>query len=412
MRTNDIHIALPASKSISNRWLVVNHFENGAFRLSGLSTADDTVLLRGLLSQVASHSSSVFYCHNAGTVARFMAAVLAITPGYHYLTGDDRLKQRPIAPLVDALNSMGFNVRYADKEGFLPLNIQGCQPIRKMVSIDASQSSQFVSALMLLGIAMPDGIRIMPKSKVASSSYVDMTLQVLKEAGYPVAQHPTSRVITVDPKPQKDADARSIINIEPDWSSAGFFYEAALMCPQSRFRLTGLSLRSIQGDSVASSYFAKLGVSTTEVRSPFLKTSNSLLIHGGGPSSRRVYFSFRKCPDLVPAVAVACAYLGIGATLAGISTLRLKESDRVEALLAELRSLGSRIEVNASGDIVLHASKKGLHPTRAIHTYADHRIAMAFAPLSLVIPDLEFDDKSAVSKSFPDFWNQLSLCKR
>lgn len=410
MNTNDIHITLPASKSISNRWLVVNHFNGGAFHLSGLSTSDDTVLLRRLLSQIESRTG-VFYCDNAGTVSRFLIAVLAVTPGRHFVTGDERLKSRPIAPLVDALNAMGFDISYAEREGCLPLNIVGRPvPLRKMAFIDASQSSQFVSALLLMGVSLPKGIRVNLTTKVASASYVDMTMSVLREAGYIVEQNPTNRSVSLLPRVEALSGRRSV-EIEPDWSAAGYFYLLAVVCPDVRMRLLGLSRQSVQGDSVVADYFARLGVVTSEVRSPYRKGVSSLRIQGGASRDRRVYFTFRNCPDLFPAVAVACAYLGVGARFSGLSTLRLKESDRIDAMLQELTSMGSVVSVDHRGDMVIRASRKPLSPTRPVRTYGDHRIAMAFAPLTFVCPGLEIENPEVVSKSFPDFWIQLQLVR-
>lgn len=399
------------SKSISIRWLAVNYFNHGAFRLSGLSTADDSVLFRSLLAQLdKGDDSNVYYCNNSGAVARFMTAILAITPGNHFLTGDERLCQRPMSDLVDALNEIGLHVQYAGTPGFLPLAIIGSQPNRKMVFVNASKSSQFISALLLMGMGMERGIRISLKSKTVSMSYVRMTMDILAQAGYDVRMHASSRTILLNPRTET-LPTRKVIEIEPDWSSASYFYEVATFCPQLRLRFVGLRQQSIQGDSVVSDYFSRLGVITTDVHLPYRKQASSLRIQGGGPVEKRVYYTFRNCPDLVPAVAVACAYLGIGATFAGISTLRQKESDRVEALVCELSSLGAHIEVNAKGDLVLHASRRPLEPTRPINTYSDHRIAMAFAPLTLVIPQLEISDKNVVSKSFPQFWEQLNLCR-
>lgn len=411
MNTNDIHIALPASKSESNRLLVLNHLLGGVLRISNLSTSDDTVLLRKLLAQLKEGRSTVYYCDNCGTVARFMTALLAVTPGSHFITGDERLRERPIAPLVEALNGMGLNVKYAQEEGRLPLQIEGQQPRRKMAYITPAESSQYVSALLLLSPALPDGITVQMRGKVPSKSYIDMTCKLLERVGFTVKHSVTGRVIMVG-KPQGGV-VRQTIGVGQDWSAAAFFYEVAAMFPQYRLRLTGLGLDSIQGDAVAAEYFARLGVRSVEVRPPFRKSSvASLRIQGGGELSKtRLYYTFRNCPDLMPAVAVAGAYLGQDVVLAGIENLRHKESDRVAAVAAELEAMGCKISYHGCGDMHIHPSKQPLQPTRAIRTYGDHRIAMAMAPLQLAYGQLEIENPEVVSKSFPDFWRQLEEIK-
>lgn len=406
MNTNDIHITLPHSKSISNRWLVLSHFFPGMFQLSGLSRSDDTALLRRLLLQLEQGGSSVFYCGNAGTVARFMTAVLAFTPGTYLITGDERLSVRPIADLVEALNGMGAHISYTRDEGRLPLQILGTAPSRKMAKVNASQSSQFVSALLLVAPSLSNGISLTLTSHAASRPYIRMTCDILSQAGFTVKTNATGRTISVgsavDCPPR-----RQMVSIERDWTSASYFYEMAALDPSKRLRLVGLSLRSLQGDAVLPQIFESLGVSTTSVRSPYHSGVTSIRIQGGGPLPETFRYSFRDCPDLAPSVVVAAAALGVRSVFSGLNTLRLKESDRLQALIEQLSLMGADISLHA--DQTLHIRPAKLQPSCPVETYGDHRLAMAFSPLRILFPDIEILHPDLVTKSYPDFWDNFNL---
>lgn len=404
MDTNDIHINLPSSKSISNRWLLVNYLCGNSFRLIALSDSDDTQLLRALLYQLYEKKSNTFYCNNAGTVARFITALLAVTPGSYLVTGDERLRQRPIAPLVDALCNMGLSVEYNQEEGFFPLFIKGGLPTRKMVTICPTLSSQFVSALMLIAPSLPNGLTLTLSGKTTSKPYIDLTAHILRSVGVEVKQSRTGGVISVGTFPES-LPLRSNVYIEKDWTSASYFYLMATLIPGRRIRLVGLSRDSVQGDSVVEEIFAKLGVKTLEVRSPYRKVSRSLCIIASGKIESRIFISLRNYPDLMPAVAVACAALGVSAYIRGVENLRHKESDRIHAVATELSAMGASIQVL---DKELRIRKSVLKPVGHVKTYGDHRIAMAFAPLKLRFPDLVIENPDVVSKSFPDFWNQFN----
>ncbi len=402
MNTNDIRINLPASKSMSNRWLMINHLMGSHFRIGKLSTSNDTKLLRQLLAQLESHSSDVFYCDNAGSVARFMMPLLAITSGHHVLTGDERLCQRPMAPLIDALRQMGLRVECTGREGFLPVQIQGGVPNKRTVSVDPLLSSQFVSALLLVAPKMPEGISLTMTQRPTSRPYVEMTCDALRQAGIEVRRSSNGRTYYVQPYEGRPKPAT--INIERDWSSASYFYTMAMLRPDLRIRLLGLQLDSCQGDSATDRFFHQLGVVSTEVRSPYRSTGRSVTLQGGGECAKAVQFNCLDCPDLVPTFAVAAAAAGVRAVLKGVSNIALKESDRREAITNELRRMG--VTVDASGD-ELHINPSTLQPRETVRTYGDHRIAMAFAPLRLRFPDMEIENPAVVGKSFPEFWDEF-----
>ena len=406
MKTNDIRITLPASKSMSNRWLMINHLIGGHFRINKLSTSGDTRLLRQLLSQIEEGGGSgVYYCNNAGSVARFLMPLLAITPGHHTLTGDERLCQRPMAPLIEALRQMGLRVDCTGKEGFLPVNIQGGVPIRRTVSVDPLLSSQFVSALLLIAPRMPEGISLTMTQRPTSRPYIEMTCDVLRQAGIEVRRSSNGRTYYVQPLASRPKPAS--ISVERDWSSASYFYTMALLRPDLRIRLLGLQLDSCQGDSATDAFFRLLGIQSTEVRSPYRSAARSITIQG--PSAQfvrpsKVQFNCIDCPDLVPTFAVAAAVAGVKTTLKGVSNIALKESDRKQAITAELERMGGKVSCTDDEMVILPSE---LHPTEPVHTWGDHRIAMAFAPLRLRFPDLQIEEPAVVDKSFPEFWEEF-----
>ena len=389
---------------MSNRWLMINHITGGHFRINKLSTSNDTKLLRSLLTQIDNESSNVYYCDNAGSVARFMMPLLAITPGHHVLTGDERLQQRPMAPLIEALRSMGFRIECSDREGFLPVHIQGGVPSRRTVSVDPLLSSQFVSALLLTAPRLPEGISLTMTQRPTSRPYIEMTCDALRQAGIEVKRSSNGRTYYVHPLECRPKPAT--ISIERDWSSASYFYTMALLRPDLRIRLLGLQLESCQGDSATDAFFRQLGITATEVRSPYRSSGRSVTIQGGGLLPKVMQFNCLDCPDLVPTFAVAAAAAKVKTTLKGVSNIALKESDRMQAISDELRRMGGKVSYTADELTILPAPLK---PVEEVRTYNDHRIAMAFAPLRLIFPDLKIENPEVVGKSFPEFWDQFDL---
>ena len=410
MKTNDIHIELPASKSLSNRWLVLNHIAGAPFMLRNLSPADDTQLLQALLSQLRHGTSNHFYCHNAGTVARFLLALLAVTPGEWDISGDERLKHRPFAPLIEALRGMGCHIECTEAEGCLPVHITGHMPQHKMAELDPASSSQFVSAMLLIGPLLPQGLTLTLTGRAASRPYIDMTCNVLNTAGIEATVSPNQRVYRVNALPRTESLRSKAVAIERDWSSASYVYAAAAILPGVRLRMQGLSLtNSCQGDRVSAQIFEHLGVATHEVRSPYRHGVRSVTVEGNGKPESTLEYNFLDCPDLLPAVVVTCAALGVRAHLRGIKNLRVKESDRIAALKEELEKMGGNLTQTATE---IRLAPALLHPTQPVCTHGDHRIAMAFGVLTLRFPDLVIEEPEQVSKSFPGFWEQLDRIRR
>ena len=424
MDTNDIQIQLPASKSLSNRWLVLNFLHGGVYQLRGLSPSSDTQLLRQLLKRVPHRIASeqitdkqasfhskvpaeVFDCGNAGSVARFLMVLLSVTEGSYVITGDERLRQRPMAQLIEAISSMGLHVQSIEEEGFLPVLVTGSLPRRKMAYIDPVQSSQFVSALMLAAPELPEGMSIMLTDRPSSRPYIEMTRSILADLGIDVSLSSNGRVYYVSPRPS--VMRRRAVTLEADWSAASYFYACVALVPALRIRMRGLSLNSYQGDRIVAEIFEQMGVVSHEVRSPYKNTSGSVAISNAGCKVKRILkFNFIDCPDLFPTVAVACAALGINAFLRGIANLHLKESDRVLSVYNELTKMGCRIKLT---ETEMHIFPSLLAPTAPVATYNDHRIAMAFAPLMLLFPDLKIENSDVVAKSFPGFWTQFKRVK-
>ena len=392
---------------MSNRWLMINHLTGSSFRINKLSSSNDTKLLRTLLTQLREGTSNLYYCDNAGSVARFLMPLLAITPGHHILTGDQRLRQRPMKPLIDALRQMGLRIECTEQEGFLPVHIQGGVPTRRTITVDPILSSQFVSSLLLIAPCTPEGISLTMTQRPTSRPYIEMTCDALRQAGIEVRRSSNGRTYYV--QPFSGTLKASVVTIERDWAAASYFYSMASMCPNLRIRLLGLQLDTLQGDSATDRFFRLLGVTSAEVRSPYRPSARSITIVGGAERPKSIQFNCIDCPDLVPTFAVAAAAAGIRTVLKGVSNIALKESDRMEAITTELQRMGGRVD--SIGD-ELHILPSILHPTQPVQTYNDHRIAMAFAPLRLLFPDLEIEKPEVVAKSFPEFWEEFDKVEK
>ena len=391
-------VNVPTSKSLSNRWLVLNYLSNDSLNLHDLSSADDTMLLQTLLKDLNEDCENTFYCKNAGTVARFLTAVLCIQEGKEYIiTGDERMQQRPIAPLVEALRQIGADISYLNTEGHFPLKIKGKTLIGNTLSISADISSQFVSALMLIAPFLPQGLTIEIQGAIASRSYILMTQRVLQQAGVKVRWSDNKiHIHNSTIKPQS-------ITIEKDWSSVSYLYNWILFLPQKKYELhiEGLFKDSCQGDKVVAELYETLGVTT-------FYTSTGITLKTTERRTNTFVYNFKDCPDLVPTLAVACAGLGISGTLLGLDTLPYKETNRIEALAAELNKMNINVSYNSKS---LHIEAGKLKITQSISTYNDHRMAMAFAALQAFDNNITIKNHEVVNKSFPEYWQEISNLK-
>jgi len=385
-------ISIPSSKSISNRMLIIRELASSAGQLHNLSTSDDTnVLLRALDSK--DHLIDVGH---AGTSMRFLAAFLSTRPGEATLTGSDRMKQRPVGPLVNALKQLGAGVDYLEKEGCPPLRIRGGGINGGMIEIEAGISSQFISALMMIGPALKGGLIINLTGDVVSSSYIEMTRSLMNQCGAEVRFD--GRKITIPEGPYRVGDFR----VESDWSGASYWYQVAALLPGSEIRLPYLSDRSLQGDSALVRIFGPLGVHTTFSKGGAIIRSRAEAL------PEHFAYDFTGCPDLVQTMAVTLCALGIPFRFTGTITLRVKETDRIHALQTELERTGFLLKADPLGEwLSWEGERCDPRPDPVIRTYHDHRMAMAFAPLAVSLGQIAIEDPGVVTKSYPGYWEDL-----
>jgi 3-phosphoshikimate 1-carboxyvinyltransferase len=400
-------ITLPLSKSIINRLLVIHHFSGGAPISNTLSESSDTVAMQNLLLEINNKkrdqdSVTEINVGNAGTVMRFLMAVLAVTPGKWLITGTERMQQRPVKPLTDALQSLGADMTFKNKQGFPPVLINWNPTLKGgIVKLDASISSQFISSMMMLGPALAEGIVIDLLGDIASESYILMTQSLMSKAGADVSF--SKNTVIVNPKKYKKFDFSSVA--EPDWSAAAFWYQVVAFAPTANIVLKDLRQESVQGDSVLPAIYANLGVASV-FTDDGLRLSKSIQ-----PAQSEFNYDFTNCPDLAQAVIVSCAALGIKGRFTGLKTLRVKETDRIAALSNELIKLGYKVDV-VGDEIWLSGNNssniKSDTPV-VVNCYDDHRMAMSFAPLAILRNDICIEDPEVVKKSYPGFWKDMAL---
>lgn len=395
----DTTINLPASKSISNRALVIHALSGGETLPENLSDCDDTeVIIRALRDM-----PDVIDIKAAGTAMRFMTAYLAVTSGEHVLTGTERMKQRPIKILVDALRHLGADISYEGEEGFPPLRIKGTLLTGGHLDIPGNISSQYISALLMIGPVLKEGLELRLTGSIVSRPYIDLTLCVMRDFGAEV-DWSSSDTIVVKPRPYT---SRSFF-IENDWSASSYWYEMLVMSGdnESEVRLTGLTDGSRQGDSAVRYLFNMLGVRTIfGTREKGIPTTVTL--KRNGVLSERLDYDFTNQPDMAQTFVVCCAVMGVPFCFAGLASLKIKETDRIEALKTELRKLGYVIHEDNPGTLSWDGERCEPQSEIAIDTYEDHRMAMAFAPVALTMPGLKINNPQVVSKSYPHFWDDL-----
>ncbi|NPE15112.1 3-phosphoshikimate 1-carboxyvinyltransferase [Xylanibacter rodentium] len=391
-------VDLPSSKSVSNRALIIHALSGGGMLPQNLSDCDDTdVMIKALRDM-----PEVIDIKAAGTAMRFLTAYLAVTPGRHTITGIERMRHRPIRLLVDALRYLGAEVEYAGEEGYPPLRITGRPLDGGRIEIPGNVSSQYISALLMIGPVLRDGLRLHLTGDIISRPYIDMTLWIMGEFGAE-AEWTDISTITVAPKPY----AARGYNIENDWSAASYWYEmVALGGRDSEVTLTGLMDGSKQGDSSVSYIFSLLGVKTT-----FGTTEEgvptTVRLSRNGHCVPRLEYDFINSPDLAQTFVVCCAALGVPFRFTGLQTLRIKETDRIEALKREMGKLGYVLRDVEGRELVWSGERCEPLPDAAVDTYDDHRMALAFAPLAMKWGRVRINNPHVVTKSYPHFWNDL-----
>lgn len=385
-------IQLPASKSISNRALILNALASGNTPPDNLSDCDDTFVMIRALTQMPETIDIMA----AGTAMRFLTAYLSISSGTHLITGTQRMQQRPIQILVNALRELGANIEYAGQEGYPPLRIQGTKLTGNTLSLPGNVSSQYISALLMIAPLLPEGLRLNLTGTVISRPYINLTLQLMKDFGAN-ADWISTQAIQIMPQPYKPVP----YFIESDWSAASYWYQMAALAPNAELELTGLFKHSYQGDSRGADLFTKLGIET-------VYTPNGVRLRKTDSRANRLEEDLADIPDLAQTFAVACCLLGVQFKFTGLQTLRIKETDRISALEVELRKLGYILRDEE--DSILYWDGECCQPEAVpvIKTYEDHRMAMAFAPAALRFPNLQIDEPQVVTKSYPAYWQHLS----
>lgn len=385
------NIDLPSSKSISNRALIISALTTNGIRPTHLAKCDDTdVTIKALES-----SEEVVDIMAAGTAMRFLTAYFSATQGEHIITGTERMQNRPIHILVDALKTLGADIEYVEKHGFPPLKIKGKKLKGGTISLDGSVSSQFISALLLVAPTFEQGLTLKLEGSITSIPYINMTLRLMQSCGAE-ADWVNSSEIKVDNVPYTPTE----MVIEADWSAASYWFEMLALAPKGEIVLNRLQIDSLQGDSKGAQLFKKLGISIKQ-------NENGVLLKKGANVTDHLEANFKEIPDLAQTFVVTAALLGTTFRLTGLETLRIKETDRIEALIVEMRKLGFILKAEGNHAIYWEGKTCASDKIPIIKTYEDHRMAMAFAPAAIVYPEVIIDEPMVVTKSYPLYWEDL-----
>ena len=392
------NIQLPASKSVSNRALIIYALSGGYKLPQNLSDCDDTEVIINAIR----YMPEVIDIKAAGTAMRFMTAYLSVMRGIHVITGTERMKHRPIRVLVDALRKLGADIKYVNEEGFPPLRITGRKLTGGLLEIPGNVSSQFISALLMIGPVLEEGLELRLTGNIISRPYIDLTLWMMREFGAD-ADWSAGDTISVKPQPYKNRD----YVIENDWSGASYWYEMVALSSDrdATVQLSGLMDGSKQGDSVVKYIFSLLGVKT-KFETSKKEGLQTVTLQRSGRCVPRLEYDFVNSPDLAQTVVVACCAKGVPFHFRGLSTLKIKETDRIEALKKELLKLGYVLKDFNGSELVWDGTRCNPLKQAVIDTYEDHRMALSFAPLSLQQP-IVINNPQVVTKSYPRFWDDL-----
>ena len=383
-------IKITGSKSETNRLLFLQSlFPN--FKIQNKSNSDDSSIMQAALKS----TSDFIDINHSGTAMRFLTSYFSQLEGREViLTGSERMQQRPIKILVDALRSLGASIEYEKKQGYPPLRIKGKKLDGGTISLPADISSQYISSLIMLGAVLKAGIELNLKGTITSMPYINMTLDLLKRLGIKT-EFKGHRILVKNTSKSKN----TIQVVESDWSSASYFFSIAALSDKAKIYLSNYKSKSLQGDSILRIIYKQLGVNS------YFEGNNLILEKESISSPKSIKWDLSNAPDIAQTIAVSCYGLGVACDLEGLHTLKIKETDRLVALDTELSKLGAKISVTNKS---LHlASDQDFQKGITISTYNDHRMAMAFAPLALKIP-LSVKKAEVVSKSYPSFWEDLN----
>lgn len=383
-------ISLPASKSISNRALIMGAVGQFDRSIRNLAKCDDTDVLVRALDSKGNH----FDVGAAGTSMRFSTAYLASRPGDWHITGSERMKQRPIGVLVEALRALGAKIDYEENEGFPPLHIQGTQLKGGHIVLDGGVSSQYISAILMVAPTMKEGLILELSGNIVSVPYIRMTLGMMREMG--IESEWEGNIIKVKPQQYVKSD----YVVEADWSASSYWYEMAALSKQCQIQLPFLRKVSFQGDSAVRRIFEPLGISTTF-------EGEGVTLRRAGEAIRRMEYDFVEQPDLAQTLVVTCCALEIPFEFSGVQSLKIKETDRIAALKNECAKFGYVLTEPAEGKLAWTGERCQPAEQPIVETYEDHRMAMAFAPMAMVKGSVLINHPMVVTKSYPEFWEHL-----
>lgn len=395
----DTRILLPASKSISNRALIIHALTGGNVMPENLSDCDDTkVIIRAL-----SHRPEVIDIKAAGTAMRFMTAYLSVTEGEHTIMGTERMKHRPIGVLVDALRYLGAEIEYVGEKGFPPLRIRGRQLEGGRLEIPGNVSSQYISALLMIAPVLSKGLEMKLTGGIVSRPYIDLTLHLMHQFGVS-AEWTDIDSITVKPQPYRQRP----YTIENDWTAASYWYEVLALTDElgSKVVLPGMLDGSRQGDSAVRYIFSLLGIKTAFADREADRLTDATLTRHSCMLNRMDY-DFTNQPDLAQTLIATCPVLGIPFHFTGLGSLRIKETDRIEAMKTEMEKLGYILHADSGTELSWEGDRCEPAAQPVIDTYEDHRMAMSFAPLAIRLGRIGINHPEVVSKSYPHYWNDL-----
>ena len=391
-------VSLPGSKSLSNRVLMIQALSGLSFTISNLSNADDTKHLQAALNHIKEGTSQTIDIGHAGTDMRFLTSFLSLRNGTWHLTGSERMQQRPIRDLVHVLKQLGACISYENQEGYPPLLIKGNSIKGGSATINGNVSSQYISSLLLVAPYFTNGLELTLQRNLVSLPYITMTIEVMKEFGAEI--HWNEHTITVKPVPYSYNQSNYVI--ESDWSAASYFFSlVALSDSKTTLTLNRLFKKSLQADAICATIYKQFGVETNF-------ENNQITISKQHDPTTAFNFDFIDCPDIAQTLAVSCIGLNIPFHFTGLQTLKVKETDRIIALQHEAQKFGFVLTI--SDHTITYQAQSNIKTdiTEAIDTYSDHRMAMAFAPLSLIFDPLIINDADVVSKSYPTFWDDLT----
>ena len=384
-------IQLPSSKSISNRALIINALGNGTHHPENLSDCDDTrVMIRAL-----NDDKETIDIMAAGTAMRFLTAYLSVTPGTRIITGTERMQQRPIQVLVNALRELGADIEYVANDGFPPLRITGRELRKDTISLPGNVSSQYISALLMIAPVLTNGLTIRLTGDIISRPYINLTLQLMNDFGVR-AEWTDDHWLKVE----SQAYHSTPFYVESDWSAASYWYQIVALSKEAEVTLPGLFKDSYQGDSQVAGIFRSLGVET-------IYKDKAVILKKNGKSVERLNYDFINQPDLAQTFVVTCALLNIPFRFSGLQSLKIKETDRMAALITEMRKLGYILHETDGSVLSWEGERCTTEEHPAIDTYEDHRMAMAFAPTCLALPEILINNPQVVSKSYPRYWEDL-----